>query len=284
MQRTGKASRQLLTLGGQLVNMDYSSKLKRLEHLHDLVERYMPLMYQGGDETNRLHREICEVYGEVADVFEETLGRRRIDVPDSRGAGSSAYPNFFEAGFLSSRTIHTHQGATELLKVIGLVRTRAGEPPTSAKARNGNRVFLVHGHDEATLQACARFLEKLGLPVTVLREQPNQGRTIIEKFVDHSDVAFAVVILTGDDRGGPASTPCEQHLSRARQNVVFELGFFLGRLGRERVCALYTEDVEIPSDYSGVAFVPLDSRMAWRLELARELRAAGLPVDLNKAI
>src|SRR5207249_12209288 len=76
--------------------MDYRSKLDRLEHLHDLVERYIPLMYQSSDEGKRLHREICDVYGEVADVFEEMVGRRRIDVPNSGGPGSSTYPNFFE--------------------------------------------------------------------------------------------------------------------------------------------------------------------------------------------
>jgi predicted nucleotide-binding protein len=266
--------------------MDYTAKLRRLEHLHGLVERYVPQMYTSGEDRQSLHREICEVYGEVEDIFTETVGKRRIDVPNHVAGGSSQYSNFFEAGFLSGRTIHTHQGMTELLKVIGIVRKRAEVPPTPAPKNTiqGNRVFLVHGHDEATLHACARFIEKLGLPVTVLREQPNQGRTVIEKFVEHSDVAFAVVLLTADDHGGLASMPCEQQLPRARQNVIFELGFFVGRLGRERVCALYAEGVEVPSDYHGVAFVPLDSRMAWRLELARELQAAGLPVDMNKAV
>jgi predicted nucleotide-binding protein len=263
--------------------MDYGSKLIRLEYLRGLVERYIPLMYGSTDEARGLHREICEVYGEVADVFEEIVGRQRIDVPNV-GPGSSTYPNFFEAGFLSGRSIHTHQGQTELLKVLGQVKKRADASPLASAVTRGNRIFLVHGQDEANLQACARFIEKLGLPVTVLREQPNQGRTIIEKFVDHSDVAFAVVLLTPDDRGGPASIPYEQQRPRARQNVLLELGFFLGQLGRDRVCALYAEGVEIPSDYHGVAFVSLDSRMAWRLELARELQAAGLPIDMNKAV
>jgi predicted nucleotide-binding protein len=263
--------------------MNYDSKLARLEHLRDIVEQYIPLMHGSTDEGRRLHQEICEVYGEVADAFAEVVGQQRVDVPNGGGPGSSTYPNFFEAGFLSGRSIHSHQGKTELLKVIGHVRQRAtGSRPTVGAS--GNRVFLVHGHDEATLQACARFIESLGLPVTVLREQPNQGRTIIEKFVDHADVAFAVVLLTPDDRGGALSMPCEQQRNRARQNVVLELGFFLGRLGRERVCALYADGVEVPSDYHGVAFVSLDSKMAWKLELARELKAAGLPIDMNKAV
>ena len=72
--------------------------------------------------------------------------------------------------------------------------------------------------------------------------------------------------------------------ARARQNVVFELGYFIGRLGRNRVCALYAEGVEIPSDYSGVVYTKLDASGAWRLELAKELKAAGLPVDMNLAL
>jgi predicted nucleotide-binding protein len=149
---------------------------------------------------------------------------------------------------------------------------------------SSNRVFLVHGHDEAAIHETARFLERLDQQVTILREQPNSGRTIIEKFVDFSDVAFSVVLLTGDDRGGQFDDTYNNQKPRARQNVILELGFFLGKLGRKRVCALYQEGVDIPSDYSGVLFVPLDTNGAWRLALARELKAVGLDIDMNKAV
>lgn len=148
----------------------------------------------------------------------------------------------------------------------------------------GIRVFLVHGHDEAVREQTARFLERLGIEAVILREQPNAGRTIIEKFIDYSDVAFAVVLLTGDDRGGRHDDPYEEQRLHARQNVILELGFFLGKLGRKRVCALYQDGVDIPSDYQGVAFVRLDSGGGWRLELARELKEAGLDIDLNRAL
>ena len=132
----------------------------------------------------------------------------------------------------------------------------------------------------------AKFTLDQGLEqdLIVLREQPNQGRTIIEKFEDYADVGFAVVLLTADDRGGLDSVPYESQERRARQNVILELGYFLGRLGRSRVCALYVEGVQIPSDYSGVLYVKLDTDGAWRLNLAKELNAAGLPVDMNKAL
>lgn len=147
-----------------------------------------------------------------------------------------------------------------------------------------NKVFIVHGHNEAARESVARLITQIGLDPIILHEQPNKGKTIIEKFIDYSDVGFAVVILTADDRGGKTGDSPDEYNPRARQNVILELGFFLGRIGRERVCALYEEGVEIPSDYDGVVFVPLDKSGGWRLLLGRELRAAGLDIDLNKII
>ena len=115
----------------------------------------------------------------------------------------------------------------------------------------------------------------------ILHEQPNRGRTIIEKFLDYADVAYALVLLTADDRGGSVSEPLDTHKLRARQNVILELGFFVGRLGRERVAAIYESGVEIPSDYSGVLFIPFDSGGIWQYQAAKEMKAAGLKVDLN---
>src|SRR5216683_3219775 len=152
----------------------------------------------------------------------------------------------------------------------------ADEP--SREAASG--VFLVHGRNEGVQETVARFVESLGLRVTILHEQPNAGRTLIEKFEDHSDVGFAVVLLTADDVGGLRGAPADSQRPRARQNVILELGFFLGKLKRRKVCALYEDGVELPSDYDGVAFVPLDAAGAWRLKLAKELKVAGLPVDL----
>jgi len=166
-----------------------------------------------------------------------------------------------------------------------LARTLALPPGTpSTTTTPSDKVFIVHGRNEAPKEAVARFLEKLDLHPLILHEQPNRGRTLIEKFIDYSDVSFAVVILTGDDIGQFAESREEQPTLRPRQNVLLELGFFLGRLGRERVCALHEEGAEIPSDYDGVVYIPLDTPGAWRMLLARELKAAGLPFDMNKAV
>ena len=147
---------------------------------------------------------------------------------------------------------------------------------------NSRDVFVVHGHDSAATESVARFLGKLDLNPIILHEQPNLGRTLIEKFEANSGVGFAVVLLTPDDIGGVATGGELQ--PRARQNVILELGYFIGKLGRSRVCALYTTGIEIPSDIHGVAYVPFDASGGWRLKLAHEIRATGIAVDLAKKL
>jgi predicted nucleotide-binding protein len=143
------------------------------------------------------------------------------------------------------------------------------------------KVFVVHGHDDGAREAVARFLQRLGFEPVILHERANQGRTIIEKFEAHGDVGFAVVLLTPDDFG--ALRDGEQK-PRARQNVILELGYFIGRLTRARVCALKKGDVELPSDILGVVWEEFDERGAWQMKLANELRAAKYEIDLNKII
>jgi predicted nucleotide-binding protein len=150
-----------------------------------------------------------------------------------------------------------------------------------AATASGSKVFVVHGHDTAPKEAVARFIAQLGLEAVILHEQPNRGKTILEKFETHgNDVAFAVVLLSPDDIGGAESG--EQH-PRPRQNVVFELGYFFGKLGRDRVAALVPAAVERPTDIDGLVYID-GSGDAWKWELAREFKAAGLPVDVNKAL
>lgn len=148
---------------------------------------------------------------------------------------------------------------------------------------SGSKVFLVHGHDESARESVARYLEKLQLEPIILHEQPSAGRTIIEKVERYAEVAFAVVLLTPDDVGGVQGEP-KALKPRARQNVILELGYFVGRLGRTHVAALVKGEVEKPSDYDGVVYVQMDSGGAWKLQLARELKTAGLNIDLNDAL
>jgi predicted nucleotide-binding protein len=147
--------------------------------------------------------------------------------------------------------------------------------------RDCSKVFVVHGHDEGAREAVARFLERLGIQPIILHEQANQGRTVIEKVEVHSEVGFAVVLLTPDDVGGAKDGTLSP---RARQNVVLELGYFVGRLGRKHVCALKRGEVEIPSDFAGVVYEIFDDSGGWRQRLAAELEAADFRIDWNKVM
>lgn len=170
-----------------------------------------------------------------------------------------------------------------IIETLEVVLVRPGSPSSvqSAPLAPSTDVFIVHGHDETARESVARFVTKLGLNPIILHEQANKGRTIIDKFTQNASVGFAVVLLTPDDYGGTIDSPRTPQ-PRARQNVILELGFFGGKLGWDRVCALKRGEMELPSDYSGVVYVDLDSAGAWKLTLAKEMKAAGLPVDLNK--
>ena len=163
---------------------------------------------------------------------------------------------------------------------------RKGDKVQKADTESSSRIFIVHGRNEAMKQTVARTIEKIGLAPIVLHEKPSKGRTIIEKFTDYSDVSFAVVLLSSDDVAYPKNQPPEHAKFRARQNVVFELGFFIGKLGRKRVLVLYEEDkdFEMPSDYSGVLYTPYDKAGRWQFDLVKELKACGYNVDANRLI
>lgn len=144
-------------------------------------------------------------------------------------------------------------------------------------SHQNNKVFVVHGHDEALKEKVARLLEKQGLEAIILSEQANKGKTIIEKFEENSDVGAAICLFTGDDIGKEKSEAVEKQ--RARQNVVYEAGYFMGKLGRERVIMLVDEGIELPSDLQGVVYTDSES---WKTEVLQELQSIGYAIDFNK--
>jgi len=152
-------------------------------------------------------------------------------------------------------------------------------PESSVLGERPRAAFIVHGHDDGAREATARVLQQLGVEPIILHEQPNQGRTILEKIEAHAGVPFAVVLLTPDDVGG---TSADNLKPRARQNVVLELGYFWGKLSSSHVCVLYKEGVELPSDLGGLVYVKMDDGRGWRFKLAEELDAAGIQVDFNR--
>lgn len=148
--------------------------------------------------------------------------------------------------------------------------------------QHNDRVFIVHGHNETLKVTVARFVEKLGYKPIILHEQANQGKTIIEKIESYTNVGFAIVIYTEDDLGNSTNDAKSGNLNnRARQNVVFEHGYLIAKLKRERVVPLVSGNIELPSDISGVVYT---NDRNWQIDVAKEMRAVGCDIDFNKLI
>ena len=163
-------------------------------------------------------------------------------------------------------------------EIEGVIETDETDEQRAIAAEQG-RVFIVHGHDAARKHELARLLTALvGTQPVILHEEPNNGRVLIEKFEQTASAAgYAVVLLTGDDLGRAVNAHDER--PRARQNVVFEMGFFIAAFGRDHVAVLVDDGVERPSDIDGIVYIQLDSAGAWKTKIATELDSAGMAVD-----
>ena len=146
-----------------------------------------------------------------------------------------------------------------------------------------SKVFIVHGHDDAAKEAAARFVEKIGLEAIILHEQASSGKTIIEKLEEYTNVGFGIVLYTPCDLGRSQEEK-DPLKPRARQNVVFEHGYLMGKIGRENVCALVKGDIEKPTDIAGVVYISMDEGDGWKLAVAKEMKKSGYDVDFNKIL
>lgn len=205
-----------------------------------------------------------------------------------RRAVTSSRAAFNDVDVYNVTREHVDQNITKLESIcerLELYPEPGGTPVISGEMTpvlDVTRVFVVHGHDAAPKAEVARFIEKLGFDAIVLHERPNRGRALITKFREEAaGVGFAVVLMTPDDLGKPKDAPALN--PRARQNVVFELGFFIGKLGPARVAALVKGGIELPSDFDGVVYISLDKE-DWQSKLGTELQAAGYEVDWNKVM
>ena len=154
----------------------------------------------------------------------------------------------------------------------------APTPNITQAPMDTSQVFIVHGHDKLARLEVANFIKSLGLKDIVLNEQASSGKTIIEKIEEYTNVGFGIVLYTPCDLG--ASQEKKDELKpRARQNVVFEHGYLIGKIGRENVCALVKGDIETPTDISGVVYIPMDEGGGWKLAVAKEMKKRGYNVD-----
>lgn len=266
---------------------------KAIALIQSLQGELSQLPHRNGDKLDALRRRTKMVLGQI-------FGPSTPYLTDL--AAIHFYPTILYSGMPSSQYDEWWQSASdswsnmlatarEELEIKSATTINHGQSSSHSSDNkdssiNSNQVFVVHGHDEAMKLAVARVLEKLGLMPIILHEQPDKGRTIIEKFMDFSKVGFAVVLFSPDDLAyEKASTPDSAQL-RARQNVVLELGFFIGKLGRKRVLVLHKQvpKFDMPSDYAGVLFKPFDEKGAWQIELVRELKHNGFKVDANKLV
>lgn len=250
-----------------------------------------------GSPDNGILREILILLGEAYVNPSEMILvegiNRLLHIADDQGF--SLYLALRDLQYIAVQTPTTtpaHYGVYLSPKMASLIKKGATPVMTSSNSIDATstssspigtsrRVFIVHGHDGGLKNAVARYIEKLGLEAIILHEQPNRGRTVIEKFEQESDIGFTIVLATRDDLAATVKTirafkadpdATEQVLEeRARQNVIFELGFFVGKHGRGKI-ALLSDSVNLPSDLNGIVYI---AREQWQNELLRELTGAG---------
>jgi predicted nucleotide-binding protein len=252
----------------------------RLQRRLKMIEEFDPSTLDPRDPNSTVR----PISTEIESALIETFGHDTTEYKRFRLASSLDWPIVMGGGIPHHQKVEAvtkdRQRSIQLLTAaISLleersesVRSAQVEPPAAQKELS-NRIFIVHGHDNEPKEAAARYLTALGFKPIILHEQVSKGRTIIEKFRDEAaDVGFAVVLMTEDDEAASGR-------KRARQNVVLELGFFLGALGSSNVAVIVKGDVEKPSDYDGVVYIPFDAN--WQIRLAKEIEAAGFSIDWN---
>jgi predicted nucleotide-binding protein len=224
--------------------------------------------------VNRAKMIIRQILGDNSQHL-ETINK--IHFQSTIGIAGMDQTTYFENG--RTRLIGTLKLAIEELALRRTI-------PISGvnESAKSNKVFIVHGRDNDLKLSIARTLEKFDLIPIILHEQANEGKTVIEKFEKHSDVGFAIILLSPDDVGGETDTEPGKFRPRARQNVILEMGYFIGKLGRPHVCVISREEwgIEQPSDIFGIVYEEFDKHGGWEIKLARELRASGYEIDMNK--
>ena len=191
----------------------------------------------------------------------------------------------FDSGFTKHEQAKLREVTNESNSLLQKVKLLLSPPKSDNRMNNqvrSNKIFVIHGHDNEMKSDVTQTLQKLDLDPIILHETPNSEQILIEKISDYAHVSFAVVLLSPADLAYPEEKTPEEAKYRAKQNVIFELGYFLGLLGKQNVIAIYRKkkDFEIPNNYNGVLWI--EYKTGWYFELIRELQAANFDVDANK--
>lgn len=244
--------KKLILDGEELVSRRATSRMPEFTVWHTNVERYLEKKY--GNKSLELRKLRMRPFGPIATVI------------------GAPHDESIECVRDMSATLLELKGYLEE-ENDGIMQ--ACEQVSSPS----DRVFIIHGHDGEIKEAVARLLEKQGIEPIILNEQANQGQTIIEKFERYTDVNAAIALFTNDDIGSAKNS--DDKKPRARQNVVFEAGYFMGKLGRNKVILIAEKGIEIPSDLHGVVYT---DRGNWQFEVCKELSVMGYTIDLNKLL
>jgi len=251
--------------------------MKLIEEIESLIEEGKELKPHGGDLFSGYNGSKQSEYVswrlQVFDILNEMGDKGKPLIQEIKNDNNSAY--FYKSS--AENILGVLKGALALTN-----KRKVDKEKVKNRSTIKNSVFIVHGRDETLLQQTARFIEKLDVDPIILFEQPGKGYTIIEKLEEYSNVNFAIILFTPDDVGKLANE--EDFKPRARQNVVLELGFFIGKIGRSNVAVIYDESIEMPSDYRGVEYIKIDPEGAWKLSLAKEIKESGIKIDMNKII
>ncbi len=269
--------------------------MDKIEAFELIVLKFEQMTYKNSQEKEQLLRSFEVLLAKYLDnsaYYTEKINKitfnpyiafkREMDIPDhlydinDLEVSESDWRKQWDTGYAA--TLKLMVEVVEELKMLDSIDRGA---MTETHEKDLSKVFIVHGHDDGAKNEVARFVEKLRLEAVILHEQVNSGDTIIEKLEKHTDVGFAIVLYTSCDIGGVKTEP-DKLKPRARQNVVFEHGLLIGKIGRANVIALVKEEVETPNDVSGVVYETMDSKGAWKFQLAREIKASGYDIDMNK--
>lgn len=268
--------------------------IETLNNFKNLLKKYIKATY-GSSIKQDLRTKINQERHSVEKILNRAGAGKLLNIAPPRMVGGYTYQNvnpfnvMFDPPYGVDVITCVIDSIDETIGVIKVKEDFSLELPVQKKISKSKSlslvdkksVFVVHGHDNEMKEQVARFLEKMGLNAIILHEQANAGLTIIEKFEKFATTSYAIVLMTPDDIGNNIKEP-EKLNPRARQNVIFELGYFFGKLGRPNVCALLKGSVERPSDYDGILYIAHDSEGGWKLLLVKELKEAGLDFDSNK--
>lgn len=247
-----------------------------------------PRMEQSRQEWFHVRIQIESAEGQVEQLIAINLSesslKRDITIPYNQGNRFTFNERVVSPPEINSIKIvvtSKRQSAIEFEQLQDVTSQFITVRPEVTAALPQKDVFIVHGHDDAAKNELSSFLFRLGLKPIILHEQPNNGKAVIEKFEQYaSKVGYAFVLLTPDDIGGKDRKSLGE---RARQNVILELGYFMAKLGRDKVCGLYKGNVELPSDVLGVLYLKYENSIQERaFDISQELASNGYKITFGK--